>query len=216
MGRAPHSPAYPRRSAGASGRRLVRHERLFLRPSGPSGRVNGLSGRKVARLPRKAPLNRRRKLGEVRTESRTAGATRDWRSRRSDKRARARRYGRIRRETSPQHRAGERLDVGARDLGDSARAHGRRDVDALHRLAVLPVREPRALDRDALPQTLGGLVDGDDLHHRLAGRRVASSAWIRRNAWSACARVSPSEPPFVRFGPSRRFSRRPSGVRQRP
>jgi hypothetical protein len=175
MGRAPHSPAYPRRSAGASGRRLVRHERLFLRPSGPSGRVNGLSGRKVARLPRKAPLNRRRKLGEVRTESRTAGATRDWRSRRSDKRARARRYGRIRRETSPQHRAGERLDVGARDLGDSARAHGRRDVDALHRLAVLPVGLSRALELGA----------------------ARAARWQRRRPFGR-ARCWPARPPRTR------------------
>src|SRR3954447_3093848 len=40
---------------------------------------------------------------------------------------------------------------------------GGRDVRALHRLAVLPIGLPGALDRDPLPQPVGDLVDRENL-----------------------------------------------------
>src|SRR5215207_5341160 len=52
------------------------------------------------------------------------------------------------------------LDVLPRDAVDATLADGRRDADALHRLTVLPIRQPRPLDRQAPARFVSDLVDG--------------------------------------------------------
>jgi hypothetical protein len=42
----------------------------------------------------------------------------------------------FRRQPSIEHRAGQALDIGSLDRLDPSRAHGGRDMDAMHRLAV--------------------------------------------------------------------------------
>ena len=88
----------------------------------------------------------------------------------------------------------------------------RRDMDALHRLAVLPIRQPRALDGEALAQRVGDLVDGRAAVRRRAGRATSLSASIsRRSARSASARVRPSGLAARADLADRRLTRRPSG-----
>ena len=119
----------------------------------------------------------------------------------------------------------------ALDRLDPPLADRRRDVDALHRLAVLPVREPRALDRKPLRGTLGGLVDGArrsrpastaarrllGLHQRrerllrLGAREPVGSPALRTlaraggsgGARPACASARSRRPTSRRSGPSR-------------
>lgn len=67
---------------------------------------------------------------------------------------------RLRCEPTLELRACEPFDVWSRDAVHPTLADGRRDVDALHRLAVLPTRRPRALDRQAAAQFVSDLVDG--------------------------------------------------------
>jgi hypothetical protein len=57
-------------------------------------------------------------------------------------------------------RASMLLDIAVRDPVHAAPADGRRDVHPLHGRAVLPVREPGALDRDLVAQLVRRLVDG--------------------------------------------------------
>ena len=66
---------------------------------------------------------------------------------------------RLRREPTCQESARESLDL-LRGRGvDPALPESGRDVDALHRLAALPVRQPHPLDGEATAQGFGGLVD---------------------------------------------------------
>jgi hypothetical protein len=67
---------------------------------------------------------------------------------------------RLRGEAAREHRARKALDVCSRHVVNPTLADGRRNMDALHRLAVLPVRRARALNCEASAQLVRDLVDG--------------------------------------------------------
>jgi hypothetical protein len=120
------------------------------------------------------------------------------------------------RESALEHCARQPLNVLSLDGVDAPLAERRRDVDALHRLAVLPIRQSRAFDLKAPSahprprRRSGGRCSG-----ALGGRR-ASASINRRKPRSASVRVSPSDSLRARILPMRRSTRRPSGVVQRP
>jgi hypothetical protein len=63
------------------------------------------------------------------------------------------------RKAGDEHRGGDGLDVGDRHAVDGLVAESRRDVDALHRLAVLQVGLAGALDGKPAAQRVDDLVE---------------------------------------------------------
>jgi hypothetical protein len=122
---------------------------------------------------------------------------------------------RLRCQAAAQHRATEALDILTRDGLDPALAERRRDVDPLHRLGVLSIREraPSIARRSRNSSATSSTVRE---RSSVVGRgRTLSSSISRRIARSASLRVRPSLSPLARTLPRRRLKYRPSGARQR-
>jgi hypothetical protein len=90
----------------------------------------------------------------------------------------------FRRKSALEHRARKPLDVLSLDGVHASLAECGRDVHALHRLAVLPIRQPRAFDVEAPSQLIRDLVDG-------------RGPLLRRPGWATSLRLD--QPPQAAF-----------------